>query len=444
MAPLLLISHGIAVQQLYQPLGAQLLRQNVKAAEDAGYGRFVMAKHRECLLVIGYFICSVIIIGSILGVQASEAATYYVAVNGNDGNSCSQAQNSSSPKKRVNAGLGCLSAGDTLIVKAGTYGEWINQAIPSGISTGQPTTVRAETPFSVTLRPPYSVPLDLAAVVQFGSKKYIHFEGFRIDGSDLPVNTTDPETVEIKGMFVDHSVGAGASYITVKNVEITNMTQSCMAVGGSHITLSNLKLSNCRLNVSTATTPTAHAIYWRTQNSILENTVMKDVDGNCISMYPGYEGGSGIDNNIIRNNILSNCGWYGIYNGSGTNNKIYNNVFYRNEAGGFHQGDGGDTIRNNIMYLNGGDGDFHDFTGTNVVSHNLIGVNPLFVNPSGGDFHLQSGSPAINAGVSLSEVPQDFEGTVRPQGSAYDIGAFEYRESGNHLKSPANLRIVQR
>jgi parallel beta-helix repeat protein len=158
-------------------------------------------------------------------------------------------------------------------------------------------------------------------------------------------------------------------------------------------------------------------------------------------MYPGYEGGSEIDNNIIRNNILSNCGWYGISNGSGTGNKIHNNVIYRNEAGGIHHGDSGDTVRNNIiyLYLNDGGGDFREFGGNNIISHNLIGVDPLFVNPSGGDFHLQSGSPAINAGVSLSEVPQDFEGTIRPQGSAYDIGADEYGAGSSPSPTPTPL-----
>jgi hypothetical protein len=121
------------------------------------------------------------------------------------------------------------------------------------------------------------------------------------------------------------------------------------------------------------------------------------------------------------------------------NSEIGKARIYRNQAGGLHQGDGGDTVRNNIMYLNGGDGDFREFGGNNVISHNLIGVNPLFVNPSGGDFHLQSGSPAINAAVSLSEVPQDFEGTVRPQGSTYDIGADEYGAGSSPSPTPTPL-----
>ena len=55
-----------------------------------------------------------------------------------------------------------------------------------------------------------------------------------------------------------------------------------------------------------------------------------------------------------------------------------------------------------------------------------------FVNAAAADFHLQSTSPAIDAGKNLSagdgyhSVTDDFSGTARPQGSAYDIGAFEF------------------
>jgi hypothetical protein len=44
---------------------------------------------------------------------------------------------------------------------------------------------------------------------------------------------------------------------------------------------------------------------------------------------------------------------------------------------------------------------------------------------SASDFHLQSGSPAINAGLTIASVTDDYAGTTRPKGSAYDIGAYE-------------------
>ena len=61
------------------------------------------------------------------------------------------------------------------------------------------------------------------------------------------------------------------------------------------------------------------------------------------------------------------------------------------------------------------------------MSNNLDSANPLFVNANANDFHLQSGSPAINAGFNLAGiVTKDIEGATRPVGSAWDIGAYEF------------------
>src|SRR5207302_750960 len=49
-----------------------------------------------------------------------------------------------------------------------------------------------------------------------------------------------------------------------------------------------------------------------------------------------------------------------------------------------------------------------------------------FVNAAANDFHLQAGSPAIDAGITLAQVPVDADGVSRPQGKAYDIGAYEF------------------
>jgi hypothetical protein len=60
---------------------------------------------------------------------------------------------------------------------------------------------------------------------------------------------------------------------------------------------------------------------------------------------------------------------------------------------------------------------------------------PGFVNPPT-DFHLQSTSPAIDKGTTISTIGTDFDGNVRPQGAAFDIGAFEVL-SGSTSSRPA-------
>src|SRR5208282_5023409 len=53
-----------------------------------------------------------------------------------------------------------------------------------------------------------------------------------------------------------------------------------------------------------------------------------------------------------------------------------------------------------------------------------INANPLFVNPSGGNFELQSGSPALHAGSSAGAPAIDID--CQPRGSPPSIGAYEF------------------
>jgi hypothetical protein len=101
-------------------------------------------------------------------------------------------------------------------------------------------------------------------------------------------------------------------------------------------------------------------------------------------------------------------------------------------------------VRNNILYGNGRNS-VVDWGSINpVIDHNLIDVNPQFVNAAANDFSLQAGSPAIDAGVAISLVTTDIKGVSRPQGAAYDVGTYEY---GTGAKStprptPRNLRLL--
>jgi len=59
-------------------------------------------------------------------------------------------------------------------------------------------------------------------------------------------------------------------------------------------------------------------------------------------------------------------------------------------------------------------------TGTNITTH-----DPTFTNEGSFDFTLQSGSPSRDIGKTLG-YNTDFLGVYRPQGSAFDLGAYEY------------------
>jgi hypothetical protein len=58
---------------------------------------------------------------------------------------------------------------------------------------------------------------------------------------------------------------------------------------------------------------------------------------------------------------------------------------------------------------------------------NLRATTAAFVDAAKGDYRLVAGAQAIDAGVIISEVATDRAGVRRPQGRAYDVGAYEWQ-----------------
>lgn len=139
------------------------------------------------------------------------------------------------------------------------------------------------------------------------------------------------------------------------------------------------------------------------------NTV--HTSGNTGTFYiNSYDSISGvrIRNNIIYNTSGNYYGWLCFWNAAGD---IVNVTASNNDIYGYS---GGAT-----PYYHAGK------TVTNYIASGNITSNPLF--KSSTDFHLQSASPCINAGLDVSAITggKDFHGASR-YGAAYDIGAFEY------------------
>jgi len=112
---------------------------------------------------------------------------------------------------------------------------------------------------------------------------------------------------------------------------------------------------------------------------------------------------------------------YGVFNHMCWNN-IVDTDRYAIEWG--HEPDGTNcTFRKNILRHRNTNYDLIKWgnSATNYILDNLEDVDPKFTNPSQGDLSLQSGSPAINAGLILP--------TFNDADSPYntDIGAIEYK-----------------
>jgi parallel beta-helix repeat protein len=320
---------------------------------------------------------------------------------------------------------------------SGTYAEALIHSIPPGTSWDSPVTVAAAPGHTVTLKPN----LGVASVLHFrGPQQYIVIDGLILDAT----NTTD-EVVKITG-GLDPS--GPAHHIRFIRCEIKNSH-------GQGILITGFADWNefIDLNVhDNGTTGYDHGLYITTDHNAVEgSTVYRNV-GYGIHIYSEGVGKSANYNTVRNNRSFDNghlAGGAGILIGSGDGNTAYNNLVYNNARGirvayngapnstvynntVYGNTDTGLSVRadvsgavfkNNIVYSNGTDVD--DLGAGTVLDHNLVGTDPRFVNAVGGDFHLQPGSSAIDAGITVSSVTTDIAGTLRPQQGGYDIGAFE-------------------
>jgi hypothetical protein len=189
-----------------------------------------------------------------------------------------------------------------------------------------------------------------------------------------------------------------------------------------------------------------HGIYMAGPNGVIVNNIVTRAASACIQTFHGPT------RLIISNNVVANCGRYGIQvnadRGIGAindyttvSNNIVVNVSGNNEynygiiehsASGSHN-----VYHNNIVYNNsGGNIRLTNGTESGTITLTRAQFEALFVNYTGdmhGDYRLRSGAVAIDAGttrcaagVSSCVPATDFAGVPRARGAAHDIGAFEY------------------
>lgn len=193
-------------------------------------------------------------------------------------------------------------------------------------------------------------------------------------------------------------------------------------------------------------------------HTMIRNNLLYSNHASGISIYQ-IDGGSGSHHNQVLNNtilIASDGRWaINITDTVDTNNRLVNNILYTAHSyrgsiliasptpAGFQSDynvvmdrfstDGGDT-RISLSAWQALGYDIHSILATPLQ---------LFFNPTTADYHLLSGSPAIDHGFALLEVTQDLEGNPRPSGTAFDIGAYEFF-SGNFLYLPSIIMFLQK
>ena len=167
------------------------------------------------------------------------------------------------------------------------------------------------------------------------------------------------------------------------------------------------KLVNCTLTNNAITLSPYGGPGGGAYQSVLENCL---VVGNSSSIPSQSLGGGAAFSTLVNCTVLQNTGGLGggVYACSVTNSILYDNT-------------GGNHASNNFVA----------WSCTTPMPTNGIGniTNaPLFMDPSVGNFRLQSNSPCINSGRNAdAPVGSDLDGNPRIAGGTVDVGAYEFQ-----------------
>jgi len=374
-------------------------------------------------------------------------------------------------------GIGGLSSADILDIRAGTYDEegitTATNDIPDGATNFAGATIirghAAETAI-------WKLTGSGEKAIRLDSDQWIIFKDFTIDGVNVTIDSQlfqirhNADNIRIDNMIIKNSGGDGIFTFSNDSGQITN------------VEVINSEIFNCGL---APTIPRGVCIYWQVDNGLIDNNNIHNAFTSGIwchegdSSSPGVSNSNTISNNQVHDNTktgialgaCANSRFYnnriwdnvgGITMGSGRggdeNNKIYNNTIYNNNSAGVVVGifgfTTGNEIINNIIDNNIGDGisveangdatkiennvisNFPgnrlavDDKGTNTTEVGTITSDPLMIDPVNDDFSIPISSPAKDQGTDLSSVfTVDYVGTTRPQGTSWDIGAFEFVET---------------
>jgi hypothetical protein len=398
----------------------------------------------------------------------------------------------------IQAGINAASSGDTVLVAPGTYAENINfggRAIIVTSSGGSAVTIidgGANGPV-VTFNTGETTKSQLSGfTIQNGLQNGLAGGGISISSAS-PTITGNVITGNHAAVGIGIYVNGGSPIITANTITGNNQTGAGdggqggggILVSGSSSTPGNPQITgNTITNNSVSSGGNGGGISITYYSSPL-------IQGNLIQGNSAYNGGGGVsvqsynspilvENVIVGNSSLgggSGGGFYVSPSSSSqtqffTNNTIAGNTALDNTSGiyttGFAQYA---TFTNNIVVAASGQNavtcnaiyssvspsfsynDSYSASGQawsgicdSTSNPGNISADPLFVN-STTDFHLQSGSPAIDAGTNNApNLPTtDFDGKPRIWDgnndcvSTVDLGAYEYQNTMAATISPLSL-----
>lgn len=381
----------------------------------------------------------------------ASATTRYVdnnAVPGNDGLSWQTAFSS------VQAGVDAAAPGDEVWVKQGLYVE--NVVMKDGVALyGGFAGIETGRNFRDPENNPTVVSGDNIPGTTFASV-------FSIRNAGSGNNVLDGFTIRNgNGTMAGNTFGGGiycdnATLIATHNIITGNLASSGggIYIGNSPAVIEgNVIEGNNALNGAGI-----YLVYAGTYFGGYATIGYNRIEGNEGSV----QYGAGIcsesySRTLIHNNIIVRNNGTGIRTGYSDNPVIVNNTIVSNQGAGISSGYGNPTAANNIIAFNlyglqrsdmravrpfnnnifgNSAGDYYYYPGANwgpFPDLGNISADPLFIDPEGGDYHIKTTSPCVDAGdntyVSATE---DIDGEARIQqghtlaaNAIVDIGADE-------------------
>lgn len=247
----------------------------------------------------------------------------------------------------------------------------------------------------------------------------------------------------IKNVF--HGIIVGGENSLVENNTITQFAVDGVSVGGGN---NQILQNNIIKNAKSIGIGHRDAIRLMTPSTvsgmvIRGNTIIECEDpGQPFASRSMHGIFGGVNNKDLRieNNLIVIDHLWGIYVSNLQNATIINNTVVRPPKGATLELPVIKTLGTNVNVKNNIAFAFTASAGI-VASHNLDIDNQsecysLFNDYYKYDFSLKGGSPAVDAGTDSDAPGVDISGNVRPAGSGYDIGCYEYVPSGSNNQAP--------
>jgi len=414
----------------------------------------------------------------LFGAMAS-GTTYYVSTTGNDNNDGS----SGSPWATLQKAVNTVVAGDTVLVASGNYAGF--RIVDKSGTAGSPIILKSQTQGGANVNTKGGSIMH-GAMMEFegySSMSYWIIDGFSVDGTvqgatfgegidfrnatHMTVRNCSVHSCNHTGIFSafsdyayeennvsfnnnEHGIynsNSGDNGHTIGNTTYGNVSTAIQnnadaSMGGDGIMTGWLHERNTMYN-STGAGYNFDGLC----NSVIRNSLIYNGSGSKgFSLYAQDAAESSHDDRILNNTVVSPASsYFCIFIADGgvvappTGNQVFNNILYSYDSGhgsiclpstveASFQSDY-NVVMSTAFALddNATQLTLAQWQALGYDTHSVTATDTaLFVNPSGNDYHLKSGSPAIGAGTTLSDVPDDRDGAIRPQGGSFDIGCYEY------------------